>query len=136
MTQDEQINFLNSAIKVKLAPSKIHGVGVFAIKDIPKGTRLFANMAPKVFHIPYGSINKLFPEVREQILERWANIVNGSSFAWPDTKIDAFMNHQDDYNYDSVLDCVIKDVKKGEEITEDYREIKNYVKIFPWLCKQ
>lgn len=133
--QDDVINFLNSAIKVKIAPSKIHGVGVFAIKDIPKGTRLYANIVPKVFHIPYGSIKKLFPEIREQILERWPNIINGSLFAWPDTKIDAFMNHSDDYNYDGVLDSVIKDVKCGEEITEDYRDIKNYEKIFPWLCK-
>ena len=133
MTPEEQTNFLNSAVKVKLAPSKIHGIGVFAIRDIPKGTRLYANIIPQVFHIPYGSIKKLFPEIREQILERWPNIINGSSFAWPDTKIDAFMNHADDYNYDGVLDCVIRDVKKGEEITEDYREIKNYEKVFKWL---
>jgi hypothetical protein len=130
---DEIINFLNSAIKVKIAPSKIHGVGVFAIKDIPKGTKLFADMVPKVFHIPYGSIKKLFPEVREQILERWPNIVNGGAFAWPDTNIQAFMNHSDEYNYDSILDVTVNDVKKGEEITEDYRDIKNYEKVFPWL---
>jgi hypothetical protein len=134
MTQEEQINFLNSAIKVKIAPSKIHGVGVFAIKDIPKGTKLFATMVPTVFHIPYGSINKLFPEIREQILERWPNIINGQSFAWPDTNIQAFMNHADDYNYDTILDLTTKEVKEGEEITEDYRDIKNYEKIFPWLA--
>jgi len=132
-SQDEVINFINTAVRVRIAPSKIHGVGVFAIRDIPKGTKLFANTVPKVFHIPYGSINKLFPEVRDLILERWPNIINGSSFAWPDTNIQAFMNHSDDYNYDGVLDVVIRDVKKGEEITEDYRDIPNYDKIFKWL---
>lgn len=136
MTNEEQINFLNSAVKVKLAPSKIHGVGVFAIKDIPKGTKLFATMAPKVFHIPYGSWKKLFPEVGNQLLERWPNVVNNSPFAWPDTNIQAFMNHSDDYNYDGVLDVTIKDVKEGEEITEDYRDIPNYEKVFPWLKKK
>ena len=134
--QEEEINFINTAVKVKLAPSKIHGVGVFAIKDIPKGTKLFANTIPKVFNIPYGSFNKIFPEIRELILERWPNIVNGSAFAWPDTNIQAYMNHSEDYNYDGVIDITVKDVKKGEEITEDYKDIKNYEKVFPWLCKQ
>lgn len=133
MTQDEQINFLNSAVKVKLAPSKLHGIGVFAIKDIPKGTKLYATMAPKVFHIPFGSWKKLFPEVGEQILERWPNIINNSPFVWPDTNIQAFMNHADDYNYDGKLDVVIRDIKKGEEITEDYRDVENYQKVFKWL---
>lgn len=71
MNADEQINFLNSAVKVKLGPSKVHGVGVFAVMDIPKGTKLYATMAPKVWHIPYGSFKKLFLEVRTQLLERW-----------------------------------------------------------------
>lgn len=133
MTQEETINFLNTAVKVKLAPSKIHGIGVFAITDIPKGTKLFATMAPQIFHIPYGSINKLFPEVKEQILERWPNIVNNQKFAWPDTKIDAFMNHSDDPNYDPELDLTTREIKKDEEITEDYRLVPNYEKVFKWL---
>lgn len=134
MSQDEQINFLNSTVKVKIAPSKIAGVGVFAMFDIPKGFKLNAMMFPQKFTIPFGSINKLFPEIREQILERWPNIVNGKPFLWPDTNIQAFMNHGgDDYNYDAVLDLTVKDIKKGEEITEDYRDIQNYQKVFKWI---
>ncbi len=88
---------------------------------------------PKVFHIPYGSWGKLLPEVGNHLLERWPNVVNGSSFAWPDTNIQAFMNHSDDPNYDGVIDVTIKDIKEGEEVTEDYRDIPNYQKVFKWL---
>ena len=132
---DEQINFLNSAVKVKIGVSKISGVGVIAIKDIPKGTKLFMATFPQKFTIPYGSIYKLFPEIRELILERWPNIVNGdSSFFWPDTFLQGYANHSDKNNYDSILDLTIEDIMEGEEIFEDYRDIKNYEKVFPWLA--
>jgi hypothetical protein len=47
----------------------------------------------------------------------------------------AFMNHSDDFNYDGKTDKLTKDVKAGEEITENYREIPSYEKVFAWLTK-
>ena len=36
----------------RFAPSKIHGIGVFAIKDIPKDTQIFnlCNGLPNIYH--------------------------------------------------------------------------------------
>ena len=39
LTRSEQIMELSSTVKCKLAPSNIHGIGVFAIRDIKKGEK-------------------------------------------------------------------------------------------------
>ena len=41
--QDEQVITLNSTVKTTLAPSKIHGVGVFALYDHGKPVGFFAH---------------------------------------------------------------------------------------------
>lgn len=132
MSHDEQAMWLNSVIRFKLAPSK-HGVGVFAIRDIPKGDKLYADTFPQLYTLTYASFNKLFPEIREMLLGRWPNVVNGSGFAWPDTMFQGYMNHSDDPNYDAKEDIALKDIKAGEEIVEDYRKITGWEKAYPWL---
>ena len=133
MTDDDAIAILNGLVKIRIAPSKIHGVGVFAMRDIEKGTKLYATMFPQVYKIPYEEMKRLFPEVRQLLLERWPQIVNGSSFMWPDTNSQAYMNHSDTPNYSAQDDVTLEDIYKGDEITEDYRKIDNWGKVFPWL---
>ncbi len=128
-----QIDALNMYVKTYVAPSKIAGVGVFALRDIGKGQRIYANIMTKVYSLPYKEFRNLFPEVREKLLERWPQVVNGSQFMFPETKIVAFMNHQEDCNYDAVNDVMLKDVKVDEEITENYKVIEGWEKVFPWL---
>ena len=134
--QDEAIDALNTIVKVRLAPSKIHGVGVFAMFDIPKGTRLHADMFPTPFTIPYGSFKKLFPPIRELILEHFPQVVNGSKFMYPDTFIQAHMNHSTNPNYNAQTDTTLEDIKVGDEVLEDYRLIPNCGKVFPFLTKE
>ena len=137
MSQQEQIIELNTITRCKLAPSKIHGIGVFAIRDIYKGQKCYLSppTSPKFYHIPYGSINKLFPEVKELVLERWPSIVNGSYILCPNDMVFliTYLNHSDEPNYDKFTDTAIKDIKKGEEVTQDYRIMMNYKEIYPWL---
>lgn len=137
LTRDQQINELNSTVKCRLAPSKIHGVGVFALRDIPKGERCYCtpNIIPKFYNIPFGSLNKLFPEIKELVLSRWASVVNGSIFMSPnsDASLLMFINHSDNPNYDVVSDMALKDLKNGEEVVEDYRVMLNYQKVYTWL---
>jgi SET domain-containing protein len=128
-----QIDWLNMAVKVYLAPSKIHGVGVFALRDLQKGEQLYADYTPKVFTLTYSDLKKVDQPIRDLILGQWPQIINGSHFAYPTTRIQAYINHADKPSYDAQNDTLFKDVKKGEEITENYRAIPNYAKIFPWL---
>lgn len=133
MNQEDQINLLNKQVKIRIAPSKIHGVGVFALRNIAKGQKLNADNLPKVFTLSPTNLKKLFPEIREFILERWPLILSGSKFVYPTERILSFMNHSDNENYNPFTDTLIKPVKKGEEITENYRNIANWDKIYTWL---
>lgn len=135
-TQQEQIAMLNTFVKVRIAPSKIHGVGIFAIADILKDTKLYADNMPEIFNVPYSSFKKLFPYVRALLLERWPLITKGSLFLYPDARMIAYMNHSDEANYDAKTDRTLRDIEHGEEITEDYRKIDGFEEIFPWLVKE
>ena len=119
----------------RIAPSKIHGVGVFALRDIPKGTKLNADMMSKLYTLPIEFFTHLRPEVQKIIIERWPNVYNGSRFIYPDTRIQAFMNHSEKPNYSATNDVTLGDIKVGEEITENYKDIENWQKAFPWLDK-
>ena len=139
--QEEEIIELNSTVKTKLAPSNIHGIGVFTIRDVAKGERLFCKpdgpRPRKWYSVPYGSFSKFFPEVKELLLERWPSVVNGSLFlspneVWPIL----FVNHSDDPNYEVKTDSALRDIKSGEEVTEDYRLMVNHEKIYLWLKKE
>ena len=124
----------------KLAPSTIHGIGVFAIRDIPKGQKCY--LAPrrmvKWYKTPYSTLKArltVYPQILELILERWPSIINGSHFVSPNDMaiMQAFVNHADDANYSVDTDCAIKEIKQGEEVTEDYRLMENHQKIYQWL---
>lgn len=129
----EAIKLLNDIVKVRLAPSPIHGVGVFAITKIKKGEKLYLDAIPHAFDLPYKKFKQLRPEVREIILGHWPQIINGSHFLYPVTKMTAFLNHSDKANYDAKADKTLCDIGVGEELTENYKVIENWEKVFAWL---
>lgn len=130
---DKQILELNTYVILKLAPSKIHGVGLFAICDLEKGQKIYADMIPKIYTLPYFDFSKLRAEVSELLLSQFPTIVKGSHFAYPTVRFQAYLNHSDNPNYDAVNDVVLKKIKAGEEITEDYRKIDGYKEVYKWL---
>ena len=138
LSKEQQAVELNSEVRCKLAASPIHGVGVFAIRDIKWGERCYCrpNFIPKFYNIPFGSLSKLFPEIKELVLQRWASVVNGSIFCSPndDAHLLMFINHtanREKLNYDVVSDTALRDIKKGEELFEDYRVMDNWTKVRP-----
>ena len=138
LSKDEQIAELNNEVRCRLGVSKIDGVGVIAMRNIQKGERCYIRpeMIPRFYNIPFGSLSKLFPEIKALVLDRWASVVNGSLFCSPndDAHLLMFVNHSPDPNYDVVSDTALKDIKKGEEVLEDYCAMDNAEKTyFPWL---
>ena len=136
LSKEQQIDELNSTVKCTLRPSKINGVGVFALRNIRKGARCYCtpNLIPKFYSIPFGSLKKLFPEVRELVLSRWASVVNGSVFQSPndDAGLLFFMNHSSkNYNYDIISDTALKDILTGEELLENYQFMDNWELVYP-----
>jgi hypothetical protein len=129
----EAVKFLNKIATTKIAPSPIHGVGIFALRNLKKGEVLEVDAIPHAFDIPYTMLGELRPEVREIVLSHWPAIATGSHFFYPVTRMVAYMNHSDDPNFDASTGKVLKAVKKGEEITEDYKLINGWERVFPWL---
>lgn len=132
--EQKQVNTLCRWVTVKLAPSEIEGVGMFAIKDMPTGTKLYADIMPQIFKLPIKVLENNSPEyVYETILSQFPRVVIGDPFTYPNARFVAYCNHSDDPNYDAKTDQLLRAVKKGEEITEDYRQIVGWEQVFPFL---
>jgi len=132
----QAIAMVNDVLKTRIAPSEVHGVGVFAIRDIKKGEIVYASAMPQMLDITYNRFTFLQGEVREIILEHFPRVVDGSQFMVPDTLPQLYMNHANnkkDLNYDNKTDKATRKIRKGEEIFEDYKAIKGWEKIHKWL---
>lgn len=134
MSTKIQIDALIRFVNVKIAPSDIHGVGVFAVRYIPKGTKLYMDIMPEIFRIPYKSLQNNAPEyIHDLILSRWPKVKQGDPFVFPDARYVAYCNHSDDANYDAFEDVALRDIKEGEEVTEDYKKIEGWKDIYPFI---
>lgn len=133
--EEKQIQELNTYVRTYIAPSPVHGVGVFALRDIKKGEKLYTDIVPRLYNLPVKYFTFLFPEVKKYLMSRWPQVVNGSAFGFPDTRIQAFLNHSYEPNYDAQADKALVDIKAGEEVFEDYRKIPGWEKVFVWIKK-
>lgn len=137
----ESIEALNIIVNTRLAPSKIEGVGVFALRDFKKGEKMYQNVAPSIFDVPYSKFNKLNRDVRKLILQffPFKTVKKDSIFWYPVNSMQAYINHPisiKDANYDGDKDIALKSIKKGEEILQDYTVIPGYDIVYPWLAKK
>lgn len=119
---------LNATVWATLGKSDIQGIGVFAIRAIPKGTTITDHSVhfpkTKVYVLKLEEFNKILPEIRDLILDR-IYFEDDDTFVFhsPNTNacLQSFMNHADDNNSDGKV--ALRDIKKGEEITEDYKSM-------------
>lgn len=112
-------------VRTTLGASAIHGIGIFADEDIPAGAAIWESNFVLDMHIPESEVSKLPPLAAE-----FVDIYAYPSLHKPgcmvlETDNGRFMNHtttpntnfsQKDKGYARVA------IKKGEEITCDYRE--------------
>lgn len=127
MGVDEQITWLNTYVMCALRPSPIHGIGVFALRDIRKGEYVYCSdigFQSKIWYkIPLDRFDEIRPEVRQLILDRWPQVEHGRPFMSPngDQNLLSFMNHSNKPNYVGYPHgLALMNIKAGEEITEDY----------------
>ncbi len=124
----------------RLAVTK-HGVGVVAIRDIPKGTDPFKNCDPHgdVLEISEKELEASSgPEEAKQLVRDFCALQDGVYFV-PDYGIDAidksyFLNHSDKPNMETRDDGEVfvtaRLIKKGEELVADYGQYHEYVRVF------
>lgn len=126
----DNVKYLNSTVWAKLAPSSVHGIGVFAIRDIKKGTLVTDYSIHTINNVGFLKISEeefqlLDPEIRDLILDHtlFQEGQQNLYFYSPNMEVclTSFMNHSDDPNCDGQI--AIRDIMKGEEITEDYNTL-------------
>jgi len=123
----QEYEYLNATVWATLKRSDIHGIGVFAIRDIPAGQRITDNTVndPTDFHtfiFAEKEFQLLLPEIQELILDRTIfEEGRRMKFISPndDAVLRSFMNHSDTPNTDG--EYGLRDIKKGEELTESFR---------------
>lgn len=123
--------YLNSTVWCQLAPSPIEGVGVFAIRDIPKGTKItdytYADLEEPIepFRMKLEEFKLIAPEIQELILDRMMFGRNQKNLVFispnHDQVLQTFMNHSEEPNVKELV--ALRDIKKGEEITLNQREV-------------
>jgi SET domain-containing protein len=115
----------HEGVYTRLKPSKIHGVGVFAIRDIPKGRYVFTDDDEPIVWIEKQSIESL-PEELKQFYKDFA-IIKGGKYGCPKS-FDAlttawYLNHSDIPNVAVDKEYrfyALRDIKAGEELTTNY----------------
>ncbi len=139
MNKKQFLQSLND-VWCRLAVTK-HGVGVVAIRDIPKGIDPFKNCDPHgdVLEISEKELDTSnAPKETKQLVRDFCALQDGVYFV-PDYGIDAidksyFLNHSKKPNMvardKGEVFVTARKIKKGEELTADYDEYHEYVKIF------
>ena len=110
---------MNNEVWCKLAPSPIDGIGVFALRDIPKGQKMYC--VSSRCRLRYDPIDDLLPEIKALILQRWPYArTQGYLSPNDDANLLSFMNHSKEPNYNPETDTALRDIPAGSEILEDY----------------
>jgi uncharacterized protein len=116
-------------VYTRLKPSKIHGVGVFAIRDIPKGVSLFADEAEQNIEdnwVDKKEVAKLDPEIQKLYAD--FSPITDDKYNCPKSydliTVGYYVNHSPRPNVVSNNGgsfTTLRKIKKGEEITADFR---------------
>jgi SET domain-containing protein len=119
----------HNRVYVRLAPSKIHGVGVFAIRKIKKGTYIFHGDDEQMVWLDRPKFGSL-PRAIRKLYADFAVIKNGGTrYGCPRNfnvlTVGWYLNHSDspdvgcdeEHDYDFYA---LRDIPAGEELTVDY----------------
>ncbi|MGN6295005.1 MAG: SET domain-containing protein [Chitinophagaceae bacterium] len=131
MTRAELLHELSQETYAALKPSAVHGIGVFAIRDIPKGCKaIFSRNVGEWVKLPISEVEKL-PEHSRSLIETYC-LYDETDYYVPDygfkvMDIVNYLNHSSDPNIISVNDGeyfeALKDIPAGEELFVDYGKI-------------
>ena len=114
-------------VPVRLGPSRIHGIGVFASRTIPAGTVVWRFQPGFDQRFTREEILALPPNA-QRFLAKYSNRSSLSGLYLLDNDLGRHLNHSDDANLNSVVvpgeietvSVAIRDIAEDEELTEDY----------------
>ncbi|MCW3118920.1 MAG: hypothetical protein JWM28_3002 [Chitinophagaceae bacterium] len=131
MTKEELLKELSQETYAALKPSAVHGIGVFAIRDIPKGCRtIFSKGVGEWIKVSIHDIENL-PEHSRSLIETYC-LYNEDHYYVPDygfkvMDIINYLNHSSLPNITSLNDGeefeALTDIPSGTELLLDYKKI-------------
>ena len=131
MSKEELLKELSQETYVALKPSAIHGIGVFAIANIPKGCRdLFSKNVGSWVKLPVADVEKL-PVHSRSLVETYC-LYDEDNYYVPDHGFKVmdlvnYLNHSSSPNIMSVNEGeyfeAITDIAEGTELLVNYSDI-------------
>jgi len=113
-------------VYARIGLSDVHGVGVRAIRDIPKGAFVFKGEIERVAWMPRAEVRRL-PKPFRDLYEDFG-MVDGDRIGVPPSlnnlSVGWYINHADTPNVwadDDGRFRALRRIKAGEELTADYR---------------
>jgi len=120
----------HDGVYARIGLSRIHGVGVLAIRDIPAGAAVFRGEDERVRWVPRARVRRLPRELR-RLYEDFA-MVWGQRLGVPRTlnmlSVGWYLNHSEQPNVEADDDGrfhALRRIRKGEELTADYRTFED-----------
>jgi SET domain-containing protein len=133
MTKEELIHELNEETWVMIKPSPLHGIGVFAVKDIPKGKRrLFSKDIGGWIELSHEEVEQL-PAYSKHLIHTYC-LFDEDKYFVPDhgfkvMDLSLYLNHDENSNVISINHGedfeTTRDIPAGEELLIDYSELVN-----------
>ena len=131
MTKEELLQELSQEIFAMLKPSPVHGIGVFAVRDIPKGCRnIFSQNTGEWVKLPIRDVDRL-PEHSRNLVETYC-LYDEENYFVPDygfkiMDIVNYLNHSANPNIKSVNHGeyfeALDDIPAGSELLVNYEMI-------------
>jgi len=130
MTKKELFKDLKENTYCRIRSSKVSGVGVFAIKKIPKGTWIFKSCTPNSFHrFSKKELEELPAKVKEYVLDMCRCEGNCyyyvPKYGMNNIDISYFVNHSKKPNLGTKKEkdnfFALRNIKSGEELFTDYQ---------------
>jgi len=116
----------HEGVYARIGPSRIHGVGVRAIRDIPAGTLVFHGESERVTWMSRAEVRRMPAAIRA--LYEDFGMVHGDQIGVPPTlnmlSVGWYVNHSGRPNVEAGDDGrfrALRRIRKGEELTADYR---------------
>ena len=126
----------HQGVYARIRSSKIHGVGVFAIRDIPKKTKLFQEDEGELIWMTKGELNlNDLPDEIRLLYNQFCLIKDkGQEYGCPESfnlmTVAWYLNHSKTPNVGCDKDYAfyaLRDIRKDEELTADYHTYNEFV---------
>lgn len=116
----------HDGVYARIGLSRVHGVGVCAIRDIPAGTMVFRGESERVVWVSRAAVRRL-PTALRKLYEDFG-MVSGDQIGVPPTlnmlSVGWYVNHSDRPNLEADDEgrfVALRRIRKGDELTADYR---------------